>query len=380
MDDASNAASSSGDQKLPKSNGPAPKVSAKQIVFSISPHLRTSEAHFSISSAATSPAFAYKIKTTAPKKFCVKPNQGTVSPGETVEITVSFMHDKMLQESQTKSFDFNRIAQAMLKDKFLVQTVALSEGEQYPDTHVVELMREAQAHEQQGRKQEHDAAKAKADDIQHQQWEAFKAARRVVDSKIGLSFVEVSRPAGASGDDAGKTMFYSARANANASPSDGGGGNSVAKGSAPALARGASVAGEDGVSADLIAENLRLRIQLESQKEVLSQAQEALENLKASVDLRTRKNLENMSEGDIAKAVTGVAGTVYDKKLEPQSRLASPSVVQVCRLNPRFARVATVCAAAVAFSRVALTRHADVVGLCDFAGWYFVWTIGRRLK
>jgi hypothetical protein len=380
MDEASNAASSSGDQKPPKSHGPAPKVSAKQIVFSISPLHRTSEAHFSISSAAPSPSFAYKIKTTAPKKFCVKPNQGTVSPGETVEITVSFMHDKMLQESQAKAFDFNRIAQAMLKDKFLVQTVALSENEQYPDAHVVELMREAQAHEQQGRKQEHDAAKSKADDLQHQQWEAFKAAKRVVDSKIGLSFVEASRSAGASGDDAAKTMFYSARSNANASPSDAGGGNSVSKSSAPGLARGASVAGEEGMSADLIAENLRLRSQLESQKEVLSQTQELLENLKANVDLRTRKNLENMSEGDIAKAVAGVAGTVYDKKIEPQSRLASPSVVQVCRLNAYFARMATACAAAAAFRCVALTRHTDVTSFCDFAGWYFVWTIGRRLK
>ena len=37
-------------------------------------------------------------------------------------------------------------SQAMLKDKFLVQTVALSENEQYPDVHVAELMREAQAH------------------------------------------------------------------------------------------------------------------------------------------------------------------------------------------------------------------------------------------
>jgi hypothetical protein len=330
MDDANHSvASSSGDLKPSKSHGPAPKVSTKQILFALSARQKTSEAQFSISSSTSDPQFAYKIKTTAPKKFCVRPNQGMVSPGQAVDISVSFLHDKILQESQSKAFDFNVIAQAMLKDKFLVQTVALSQDEEYPPAQVAQLMRDAQALEQQGKKSESDAIKTQADDIQHQQWESFKAAKRVVDSKIGLNFSEASRAASISGDDGSKFMFSTARSNSNASPSDSGGGNSVSKSAAPGLGRGGSVAAEDGVSADLLAENSRLRNQMENQKEVLAQTQEALEVLRAQVDVRSRRSVENMSEADIAKAVTGVTGTVYDKKPDAQSLLSAPTTVQV---------------------------------------------------
>lgn len=31
-------------------------------------------------------AVAYKVKTTAPKQYCVRPNSGRIEPGETVEV------------------------------------------------------------------------------------------------------------------------------------------------------------------------------------------------------------------------------------------------------------------------------------------------------
>lgn len=52
---------------------------------------------------------AFKVKTTAPKQFVVRPNSGRLSPGESVEVSI------VLQARE--SADFNR------KDKFLVQSI-----------------------------------------------------------------------------------------------------------------------------------------------------------------------------------------------------------------------------------------------------------------
>jgi hypothetical protein len=328
---------SPGDKKsTSRSQGPAPRISTKQIVFSISARQRQSEARFGISSSAGDPFYAYKVKTTAPKRFCVRPNQGTIAPGQTVEVTVSFMHDKILQESQSQAFNFNLIAQTMLKDKFLVQTVALNQDEpEYPNQQAAQLMHDAHALEQQGNKADAEAAKAKADEAQHQQWESFKNSKRVVDSKISLNFVEASRASSISEDDGGAKSTHSMiRANSNASPHDAGGGNSVSKAAPPGIGRGSSTAGDEGMSADLLAENLRLRGQLESQKEVLAQTTEALESLKAQLDIRSRRNVESMSEADIARAASNVSGTVYDKKTEAPSPSPAPMTVQVMILCP----------------------------------------------
>jgi hypothetical protein len=97
MDDLnSSAASSSGDQKRVKAG--APRISVKQITFAISARQKSSEARFSLSSSPSDPPYAYKIKTTAPKRFCVRPNQGTLEPGKSIEVAVSFIHEKILQE------------------------------------------------------------------------------------------------------------------------------------------------------------------------------------------------------------------------------------------------------------------------------------------
>jgi len=54
---------------------------------------------------------AFKVKTTAPKKYCVKPNTGIVEPGASLTVTV------MMQAHREVPSDF-----AACKDKFLVQS------------------------------------------------------------------------------------------------------------------------------------------------------------------------------------------------------------------------------------------------------------------
>jgi len=59
----------------------------------------------------------FKVKTTAPKRYCVRPNQGIVEPGDQVNIAV------MLQP-----FDYDPAEKN--KHKFMVQTMFLPEGEE----------------------------------------------------------------------------------------------------------------------------------------------------------------------------------------------------------------------------------------------------------
>eukprot|EP00735_Rhodelphis_limneticus_P008238 TRINITY_DN2108_c0_g1::TRINITY_DN2108_c0_g1_i2::g.12813::m.12813 TRINITY_DN2108_c0_g1::TRINITY_DN2108_c0_g1_i2::g.12813 ORF type:complete len:265 (-),score=42.03,sp/Q8VZ95/VAP11_ARATH/44.53/4e-27,Motile_Sperm/PF00635.21/1.5e-27,DUF756/PF05506.7/0.32,DUF756/PF05506.7/1.4e+04 TRINITY_DN2108_c0_g1_i2:215-955(-) len=59
-------------------------------------------------------AVAFKVKTTAPKKYCVKPNSGVVGPHTTVTVEVT------LQGVKEKPTDLK------CKDKFLVQSVLLT--------------------------------------------------------------------------------------------------------------------------------------------------------------------------------------------------------------------------------------------------------------
>ncbi|GAA5901778.1 hypothetical protein JCM6882_008671 [Rhodosporidiobolus microsporus] len=57
----------------------------------------------------------YKVKTTAPKTYCVRPNSGRVEPGETVEVQV------LLQPMKE-----DPPAGAKCRDKFLVQSVVVT--------------------------------------------------------------------------------------------------------------------------------------------------------------------------------------------------------------------------------------------------------------
>ncbi|KAK3086136.1 hypothetical protein FSP39_014051 [Pinctada imbricata] len=57
----------------------------------------------------------FKVKTTAPKRYCVRPNSGMIDPGQTVNVSV------MLQP-----FDYD--PQEKNKHKFMVQTMFAPEG------------------------------------------------------------------------------------------------------------------------------------------------------------------------------------------------------------------------------------------------------------
>lgn len=63
----------------------------------------------------------FKIKTTAPKRYCVKPNSGVIDPKETVQIFVS------LQPFEFDPTDKNR-------HKFMVQAMIAPDGEINQDT------------------------------------------------------------------------------------------------------------------------------------------------------------------------------------------------------------------------------------------------------
>ncbi|GAA5833639.1 hypothetical protein JCM3766R1_002597 [Sporobolomyces carnicolor] len=60
-------------------------------------------------------AIAYKVKTTAPKQYCVRPNSGRIEPGETVEVQVLLQPMKDDPPAGTKC-----------RDKFLVQSVVIT--------------------------------------------------------------------------------------------------------------------------------------------------------------------------------------------------------------------------------------------------------------
>ncbi|KAG0006846.1 phosphatidylinositol-binding protein scs2, partial [Entomortierella chlamydospora] len=58
---------------------------------------------------------AFKVKTTAPKQYCVRPNSGRVEPGQELEVQV-----QMQAMKEDPPIDFK------CKDKFLVQSVAIT--------------------------------------------------------------------------------------------------------------------------------------------------------------------------------------------------------------------------------------------------------------
>ncbi|KAL3481598.1 VAMP-associated protein [Aspergillus californicus] len=60
-------------------------------------------------------AVVFKVKTTAPKHYCVRPNSGRIEPGKHVEVQV------LLQAMKDEP-----ASDAKCKDKFLVQTVAVT--------------------------------------------------------------------------------------------------------------------------------------------------------------------------------------------------------------------------------------------------------------
>ena len=69
---------------------------------------------------------AYKVKTTAPRRYCVRPNSGQIGAGETAEVSI------MLQPSQNN--------EDLQKHKFMVQSIELITQDQL-DSAVDDLFR-----------------------------------------------------------------------------------------------------------------------------------------------------------------------------------------------------------------------------------------------
>ncbi|KAK3388428.1 PapD-like protein [Sordaria brevicollis] len=67
----------------------------------------------------TSPV-AFKVKTTAPKQYCVRPNSGRIEPGHDVEVSV--LLQAMKQEPPSD---------ARCRDKFLVQSVTITGDKEF---------------------------------------------------------------------------------------------------------------------------------------------------------------------------------------------------------------------------------------------------------
>ncbi|KAL4785757.1 PapD-like protein [Aspergillus varians] len=65
-------------------------------------------------------AVVFKVKTTAPKHYCVRPNSGRIEPGKHVEVQV------LLQAMKDEP-----ALDAKCKDKFLVQTVAVTKDMEF---------------------------------------------------------------------------------------------------------------------------------------------------------------------------------------------------------------------------------------------------------
>lgn len=63
---------------------------------------------------------AFKVKTTAPKQYCVRPNAGRIEPGHEVEVSV--LLQAMKQEPP---------ADAKCRDKFLVQSVIITPDKEF---------------------------------------------------------------------------------------------------------------------------------------------------------------------------------------------------------------------------------------------------------
>ncbi|KAE8146696.1 PapD-like protein [Aspergillus avenaceus] len=68
----------------------------------------------------------FKVKTTAPKHYCVRPNSGRIEPGRSVEVQV------LLQAMKDEP-----ALDAKCKDKFLVQTVAVTRDMEFANVTAV---------------------------------------------------------------------------------------------------------------------------------------------------------------------------------------------------------------------------------------------------
>jgi hypothetical protein len=72
-------------------------------------------------------SIAFKVKTTQPRRYLVRPNQGLIAPGGSEKITILLVE----KDKQMLLQSFDRLGQSALdhsKDKFLVQSCFVDEG------------------------------------------------------------------------------------------------------------------------------------------------------------------------------------------------------------------------------------------------------------
>ncbi|KAI9592591.1 PapD-like protein [Syncephalis fuscata] len=95
-----------------------------------------------IHNPSTSPV-AFKVKTTTPKQYCVRPNAGRIEPGETVDVqgkhittaNLSYLLLVLQPMREDPPPDFR------CKDKFLVQSVAIpADRDRLPISELWQLM------------------------------------------------------------------------------------------------------------------------------------------------------------------------------------------------------------------------------------------------
>lgn len=83
-----------------------------ELVFS-KPLAGNAKQTLTVTNSNADAAIAFKVKTTSPKQFCVRPNAGRLNPGESCEVLV------ILQTKDGAPVDLKK------KDKFLIQAIKL---------------------------------------------------------------------------------------------------------------------------------------------------------------------------------------------------------------------------------------------------------------
>lgn len=95
-------------------DGPGEKEVASRCIMTLS-HPNNSDVHL-----------AFKVKTTQPRRYLVRPNQGIVAPGDTATVNILLV-DK---DKQMLLQSYDRLGQSALdhsKDKFLVQSCVVND-------------------------------------------------------------------------------------------------------------------------------------------------------------------------------------------------------------------------------------------------------------
>lgn len=91
-------------------------IEPKHEIHFRGPYTQTVTERFKITNP-TDRKIAFKVKTTAPKRYCVRPNNGVVNPGQTVSVTV------MLQNIDNGSLGDKH------RHKFMIQSLFVQGNE-----------------------------------------------------------------------------------------------------------------------------------------------------------------------------------------------------------------------------------------------------------